>query len=77
MNNVHVSHDSEIPIYRGLYKDHKEGRKYRPLVNGNVGPVSSVSEIVSIILKPYMQELKEKSNPENTVKSTEELLSIF
>ena len=77
MNNVHVSKDSEIPIYRGLYKDHKQGRKYKGLVNGNVGPVSSLSEIISMILTPYMQELKAKVNPENTVKNTEELLALF
>ena len=77
INNIHVDLCSEIPYMRGLYKDHKIGRKYRPLVNGNVGPVSSLSEILSIILRSYMQELCEIVGHENTVKSTEELLNLF
>ena len=39
MNNVHVSNYIAIPVQSGMYKDHKEGRKYRPYVNGNVGPI--------------------------------------
>ena len=39
LNNVHVSPNSEVPIKSGMYKDHKEGRKYRPYVNGKVGPI--------------------------------------
>ena len=42
LNNVHVSNFSELPIKSGMYKDHKEGRKYRPYVNGNVGPISNI-----------------------------------
>ena len=45
MNNVHVSNFSELPVKSGMYKDHKDGRKYRPYVNGNVGPISNISEI--------------------------------
>ena len=58
LKNVHVAEDSEIPIKSGMFKDHKAGRKYRPMVNGNIGPISNVSEIVSLVLKCYVQEPK-------------------
>ena len=77
LNNVHVDLSSELPHMRGLFKDHKHGRKYRPLVNGNVGPISSLSEILSVILKGYMLELQQMVGPTDTIKSTEELLSQF
>ena len=77
ISNVHVDSSSELPFMRGLYKDHKKGRKYRPVVNGNVGPVSNLSEILSLILKGYMQELQQIVGSKDTIKSTEELLSHF
>ena len=70
INNIHVSNESELPVLSGLYKDHKQGRKFRALVNGNVGPISNLSEIFSISLKPYLQELQLKVGCDNTVKST-------
>ena len=76
MKNIHVSQNSEIPISSGLYKDHKDGRKFRILVNGNIGPVSSSSEIISLILKQYVNELRIRTGTDMTVGSTEELLAI-
>ena len=77
MKNVYVSKHSKIPISCGLYKDHKAGRKFRILVNGNIGPVSNASEMLSLILKSYVQELRIKTDIDMTVRSTEELLAIF
>ena len=77
LSNVHVDNFSELPSLRGLFKDHKNGRKYRPLVNGNVGPLSSLSEILSLLMKAYVQELRLQVGNRDTVKSTEELLSYF
>ena len=48
IKNVVVAEDSELPIKSGMFKDHKLGRKYRPLVNGNIGPIANISKIVSI-----------------------------
>ena len=77
MNNVIVAEHSEVPVLSGLYKDHKDGKKFRPLVNGNIGPISRLSELMSLILKSYMLELKERISSESTVKSTEELLDFI
>ena len=60
MNNVHVSNYIAIPVQSGMYKDHKEGRKYRPYVNGNVGPIWNLSEIISLYLKGYVWKLRQK-----------------
>ena len=59
IENVVTTIDGEIPVLRGLHKDHKEGRKMRPLVNGNVGPLRNLSDILSDILDHYMEELQE------------------
>ena len=75
LGNVHVPNYSEIPTLRGLHKDHKEGRKKRAVVNGNVGPVAPLSNIISKILEPYLNELKSKIG--KTVENTEELISAF
>ena len=77
MNNAHVSHQTELPIERGLYKDHKEGRAMRPLVNGNIGPADGLNNIASDILEPFVEELRIKHEGKNTCKSTEEAISIF
>ena len=77
LSNVHVANDCELPVYSGLLKDHKIGRKYRPLVNGNTGPLANLSELTSDILKPFLEELKVKVLADNVCKSTEELLYQF
>ena len=77
VSNVHVANDCELPVYSGLPKDHKIGRKYRPLVNGNTGPLANLSELTSDILKPFLEELKVKVLADNVCKSTEELLYQF
>ena len=77
LKNIHVDCYSELPFLKGLFKDHKSGRKYRPLVNGNVGPISSLSEILSLILKGYMHELQEKVGYKQTLGSTEEFLAYL
>ena len=74
--NVHVTENGEIPVMCGFFKDHKDGRKYRQLVNGNVGPIANVSYIVSKILNPYVDEMKETLG-NNSSKSTKELPRIF
>ena len=76
LKNVHVAEESEIPVKSGMFKDHKKGKKYRPMVNGNIGPIANVSEIISLVLKSYMQELQEKVGMDNIIQSTEELLSV-
>ena len=73
-SNVHVDPSSELLRIKGLFKDHKSGRKYRALVNGNVGQISCSSEILSIILKAYMYELQQKVGRNDTIRSTEELI---
>ena len=77
MKNVHMQPYTELPEYHGFFKDHKSGRNWRPLVNGNIGPISSMSEILSLIIRSYNEELKEKLNGGNSIKSTEELLFHF
>ena len=74
-NNVHVANFSEIPTLSGHHKDHKTGRKKRAIVNGNTGPVAPLSNLLSDILKPYCNELKDTIG--KTVENTEELLSDF
>ena len=61
----------------GLHKDHKPGRSKRPVVNGNVGPMTNLSNITSDLLEPFLEELREKVEKNNTCKSTEELLHKF
>ena len=77
MNNVHMSSKSQLPVINGLHKDHKDGNKKRPVVNGNIGPVSNSSNLVSDALEPFVDELRETIEKENTCKSTEELISHF
>ena len=74
-NNVHVANFSEIPTLSGHHKDHKTGRKKRAIVNGNTGPVAPLSNLLSDILKPYCNELKDTIG--KTVENTEELLRDF
>ena len=50
LKNLVVSPDGEIPVLGGMYKDHKSGRNFRPFVNGNVGPIANISNILSKIL---------------------------
>ena len=77
MRNVHVQPNTELPVYHGFHKDHKSGRHMRPLVNGNIGPISNLSEIMSLLIRSYNVELKEKLNGGNSIRSTEELLFHF
>ena len=72
--NVHVHYQSEFPVISGHHKDHKEGRKKRLLVNGNVGPVFILSDNICDVLDKYVEELKDTYR-ESTCSSTEELLS--
>merc|ERR1712082_302710 len=58
MNNVHVTTNGEVPVLSGLHKSHKSGRKMRPVVNGNTGPLSNFSDIVSDVLEYYFEDLK-------------------
>ena len=76
LNNVHVSHDCELPVVRGHHKDHKPGREMRILINGTVGPLINVSNITSNILEGFVEELRNTVEID-TCKSTEELLSHF
>ena len=48
----------------------------KPGISGELG-ISNVSEIVSIFLKGYVYELQTKLGLKTTVKSSEELLSLF
>ena len=75
-NNIIVTTDGEIPVICGHYKDHKSGRNFRPLVNGNVGPIANTSNILSVTLVKYVNELKEKIG-DTSSKSTEEMLAKF
>ena len=75
MNNVVMSSECEIPVLGGMYKDHEKGRKFRPWVNGNLGPLCNCSEILSDILLPYMHEIKSKMKKGRAVSSTEELIA--
>ena len=77
LNNAHNSNYSDIPVKSGMYKDQKEGRKYRPYVNANVGPISNLSEIISLYLKGYVWELRQKVGINYTVESTEELCALL
>ena len=72
LSNAHVSSHSELPVLNGRFKDHKEGKNIRPVVNCNVGPLAVLSEILSDLPKCYIGE-----KDENTIKSTEELLAAF
>ena len=74
MRNMHVQSNTELPVLDGFHKDHKTGRKKRALVNGNIGPVSNLSEILSLIVRSYNEEMKVKLNGGCSIKSTEELL---
>ena len=69
--------DSELKVHSGRLKDHKSGRKYRALVNGNVGPIANLSEIRSLVLNPYAQEMRIRVGIKQTVNSTEDLFSQF
>ena len=42
IGNVHVSAKGEKAVLSGLHKDHKIGRDKRPVVNGNVAPLTNV-----------------------------------
>ena len=75
LKNVHVANFTELPVMSGLPKDHKSGRKKRAVVNGNVGPVSHLSNILSDVLNPYLAQLNSKIG--KTVQNTEELISEF
>ena len=44
------------------------------LVNGNFGPMSNYSEILSLIIRSYNEEMKVKLSGGCSIKSTEELL---
>ena len=77
LNNVHMSSQTQLPVLNGLHKDHKAGNNKRQLVNGNIGPVSNLSNTISDILEPYLEEIREKVEGENTCKSVEELISHF
>ena len=72
LSNAHSSPFGEIPTLNGRFKDHKEGRKMRQVVNGNVGPLRNLSEILSDIVKCFIDE-----RDPNTIKSTEELLAAL
>ena len=73
MYNVHMSTNLSVPVLSGLHKVHKSGRKMRPLVNGNTGPLSNFSDILSDVLEAYVEELRNKVDNQ-VCKSTENLL---
>ena len=75
-NNVITTINGEIPVICGLFKDHKTGRNFRQLVNGNVGPIANTSNILSVILVKYVNKFKEKVG-DTSSKSTEEMLAKF
>ena len=58
-SNVYVHYQSEFPVISGHHKDHKDGRKKRLLVNGNVGPVFILSDNICDVLNKYVEELKD------------------
>ena len=74
MRNMYVQSNTELPVLDGFHKDHKPGRKKRALVDGNIGPMSNYSEILSLIIRSYNEEMKVKLNGGSSIKSTEELL---
>ena len=58
--------ETELPVMCGLPKDHKPGREMRALVNGNLGPTSGLSNTLSDILNPFVDELRENIEGTNT-----------
>ena len=61
IKNVHVAPQTELPVMIGLHKDHKQGRHKRPLVYGNIGPISPLSsEIISDTLEGFVGKLREQ-----------------
>ena len=77
LGNAHVFPQTELPVIHGLHKDHKPGRDKRPVVNGNVGPASSLSNILSDVGEYFVDELRETMEQSSSCKSTEELISQF
>ena len=77
IKNVHMSTECELPVASGLPKDHKSGKHRRPVVNGNVGPVAVLSNILCDYLEPFVEEMKDHIDNDHTCKSTEELLHQF
>ena len=77
VNNVLTFPETELPVLNGLTKDHKSGNTKRPVVNGNLGPISASSDLASDILEVFLVELREEVEKENTCKSVEELISQF
>ena len=61
LQNIVIALNGEIPVKSGMYKDHKDGRKYRPFVNGNIGPISNVSNLMNKVLAKYVERLKIKT----------------
>ena len=77
VKNAHKFPQTELPVMNGLTKDHKEGNTKRPVVNGNVGPISVSSNLVSDIMEIFVSELRDEVEKESTCKRVEELISQF
>ena len=69
-----ITNNSGPPLMYVLWKDHKVDfetqLQTRPVVDGNSGPLSRISELLVIILSSFMSS----SESSNTCKSTEEML---
>ena len=74
--NILSTVEGELPVMGGMFKDHKSGLKYRPYVNGNIGPIAKCSNIMSVLLVNYVENIKENLGFRHS-KSTEELIAKF
>ena len=74
--NVIYPENGELPNVYGLPKDHKDGKEYRPMANGNIGPLANTSNLLSLILPKYLDCVKTKLGL-NGCKSTEEIIANF
>jgi len=49
----------------------------RPVLNGNLGPLSSLTEVTTNVLSKFVEEFEDQDQPTYTIRNTEQLLCKF